>query len=180
MVLAVRAYELMIIADGDLEESDVSHLVNSTTKQVEEAGGTIASVDKWGKRRFAYEINKKTEGYYIVLEVLAEGGALDNLERNLRLADEVVRHKLIRLPDHEADRRGLTRHAGGELTVYEAALRRRVALRRATVRRVSVRRMPRVRGVIHGPQGRDHGMAGQLRVGTRTPVAADLGPELSP
>lgn len=97
----------MIIADGDLEESDVSHLVNSTTKHVEEAGGTIASVDKWGKRRFAYEINKKTEGNYVVLEILAEGGALDNLERNLRLADEVVRHKLIRLPDHEATRRGL-------------------------------------------------------------------------
>ena len=114
----MRAYELMIIADGDLEESDVSHLVNSTTKQVEEAEGTIASVDKWGKRRFAYEINKKTEGYYIVLEVLAEGGALDNLERNLRLADEVVRHKLIRLPDHEADRRGL--FGGAEATPVEA------------------------------------------------------------
>ncbi len=103
----MRAYELMIIADGDLEESDVSHLVNSTTKTVEDAGGSIASVDKWGKRRFAYEINKKTDGNYVVFEILAEGGALDPLERNLRLADNVVRHKLIRLPDHEATRRGL-------------------------------------------------------------------------
>jgi small subunit ribosomal protein S6 len=103
----VRAYELMIIADGDLEESAVSGWVNQISAQVEAKGGSIATTDKWGKRRFAYEINKKTEGYYIVFEILAEPGALDDLERNLRLADEIVRHKLLRLPDHEAARRGL-------------------------------------------------------------------------
>ncbi len=103
----MRAYELMIIADHEMEESAISGLVNQTTATVEAAGGKIVSVDKWGKRRFAYEINKKTEGYYLVIEILAEGGALDGLERNLRLADEIVRHKLMRLPDHEATRRGL-------------------------------------------------------------------------
>ncbi|HEY7940173.1 MAG TPA: 30S ribosomal protein S6 [Acidimicrobiales bacterium] len=103
----MRAYELMIIADGDLEESAVSGWVNQISAQVEAKGGSIATTDKWGKRRFAYEINKKTEGYYIVFEILAEPGALDDLERNLRLADEIVRHKLLRLPDHEAARRGL-------------------------------------------------------------------------
>ena len=97
----------MIIAEGETEESDISGLVNRATSQIEEAGGSVVSVDKWGKRRFAYEINKKTEGYYLVMEILAEGGALDGLERNLRFADEVVRHKLMRLPDHEAARRGL-------------------------------------------------------------------------
>ncbi len=103
----MRAYELMIIADAELSESEVSHLVNRVTEQATDAGGNVATVDKWGKRRFAYEIDHKTEGFYLVLEILAEGGALDGLERNLRLADEVVRHKLIRLPDAEADRRGL-------------------------------------------------------------------------
>ena len=98
----MRAYELMIIADGDLEESAVSGWVNQIGAQVEAKGGSIATTDKWGKRRFAYEINKKTEGYYVVFEILAEPGALDDLERNLRLADEIVRHKLLRLPDHEA------------------------------------------------------------------------------
>ncbi len=103
----MRAYELMIIADGETSESEASHLVNRVTEQVTTAGGTVATVDKWGKRRFAYEIDHKTDGYYLVLEVLAEGGALDELEHGLRIADDIIRHKLIRLPEHEATRRGL-------------------------------------------------------------------------
>ncbi len=108
----MRAYEIMIIADGETSESEASHLVNRITDQVTAAGGRVASVDKWGKRRFAYEIDHKTDGYYLVLELLAEGGALDELERTLRLADDIIRHKLIRLPDHEATRRGLFDESG--------------------------------------------------------------------
>lgn len=104
----MRAYELMVIYDGDLDESTVQQSINGLHAQVEEAGGTTATTDKWGKRRFAYEINHKNEGFYVVFEVLAEPGALDRLENSLRLADEVVRHKLIRLPEREAARRGLT------------------------------------------------------------------------
>ena len=73
------------------------------------AGGSIhGRPDWWGKRQFAYPINRKETGYYLVVEALAAGGALDELERTLRLADDVVRHKLIRLPDAEAERRGMT------------------------------------------------------------------------
>lgn len=108
----MRAYEIMIIADGELSESEASHLVNRVTEQVQAVGGSVASVDKWGKRRFAYEINHKTDGYYLVLELLAEGGALDELEHTLRIADEIIRHKLIRLPEHEAIRRGLLDESG--------------------------------------------------------------------
>ena len=103
----MRAYELMVIFDGDLDESSVQVFINTIHAQVTEAGGTTATTDKWGQRRFAYEINHKNVGFYVVFEVLAEPGALDRLEGSLRLADEVVRHKLIRLPDHEAARRGL-------------------------------------------------------------------------
>jgi small subunit ribosomal protein S6 len=106
-MLAVRAYELMIICDGDLDESAVSGLINRINAEVEAVGARTATTDKWGRRRFAYEINHKTEGFYVVFEILAEPGALDHLENTLRLADEVVRHKLIRLPDHEATKRGL-------------------------------------------------------------------------
>jgi small subunit ribosomal protein S6 len=107
-MLAVRAYELMVICDGDLDESTVSGLINRINAEVETAGARVATTDKWGRRRFAYEINHKTEGFYVVFEILAEPGALDHLESTLRLADEVVRHKLIRLPDAEAERRGIT------------------------------------------------------------------------
>ncbi|MEO9223526.1 MAG: 30S ribosomal protein S6 [Acidimicrobiales bacterium] len=103
----MRAYELMIICQGELEESAVQLQINEIQAQVEAADATIASTDKWGKRRFAYQINHKDEGWYVVFEVLAEGGALDALDRNLRLADEIVRHKLMRLPDSEATKRGL-------------------------------------------------------------------------
>ncbi len=104
----MRAYELMVIFDGDLDESTVAGVINQIAAEVETAGGRTASTDKWGKRRFAYEINHKHEGFYVVFELVAEPGALDRLERMLRVADEVVRHKLIRLPDHEAARRGLS------------------------------------------------------------------------
>jgi small subunit ribosomal protein S6 len=106
-MLAMRAYEMMVICDGDLEESAVAGLINQTTAQVEAADGTVVKVDKWGRRRFAYEINHKNEGFYVVFEIEAEPGALDTVDRNLRLADDVVRHKIIRLPDGEAHRRGL-------------------------------------------------------------------------
>ena len=103
----MRAYELMLIADGDLEESAVAKLINQVTAQVESTGGRVATTDKWGKRRFAYEINHKNEGFYVVFEIEAEPGALDEVDRTLRLADDIVRHKIIRLPDSEAARRGL-------------------------------------------------------------------------
>ena len=103
----MRAYEMMVIFDGELDESTVAGVINTVTAQVEAADGSVAKTEKWGRRRFAYEINHKNEGFYVVFEIEAEPGALDTVDRNLRLADEVVRHKIIRLPDSEAHRRGL-------------------------------------------------------------------------
>ena len=103
----MRAYELMVIFDGELDDAAVEAGVRRIEQQVTAKNGRIATTERWGKRRFAYEIAHKHEGYYIVLQVFAGGGDLDDLERQLRLADEVVRHKLIRLPDGEAAKRGL-------------------------------------------------------------------------
>lgn len=103
----MRAYELMIIFDGEVADDAVEQHLTEVNASVEAAGAEVKTTDSWGRRKFAYEIDHKTEGFYVVLEILAEGGALDELERTLRLADDVVRHKLIRLPDHEATRRGL-------------------------------------------------------------------------
>lgn len=103
----MRAYELMVIFDSGLEDLAIDDQVKSVTDQIGTRGATVASTDRWGRRRFAYEIDHKTEGYYVVWELTADGADLEGLERSLRLADEVVRHKLVRLPDHEAARRGL-------------------------------------------------------------------------
>ena len=102
----MRAYELMVIHDGDLDDVAVQDELKDVKSRVD-AVGKVVKVDFWGKRRFAYEIDHKHEGYYSVMDLLAEGGAMDPVERALRIADNVVRHKLIRLPDDEAERRGL-------------------------------------------------------------------------
>ena len=105
----MRAYEFMIILNGDLEEPAAQAWVKSVTDSIAKAGGSVhGKPDWWGRRQFAYPINKKEYGYYAVMNVVAPGGALDDFERSLRIADDVVRHKLLRLPDAEAARRGIT------------------------------------------------------------------------
>jgi len=105
----MRAYEFMIILSGDLEEPAAQAWVKSVTDSITKAGGSVhGKPEWWGRRQFAYPINKKEYGYYAVMNVVAPGGALDDFERSLRIADDVVRHKLLRLPDAEAARRGMT------------------------------------------------------------------------
>ena len=106
-MLVTRAYELMIIFDGETEEDAVNRILASTGQLVVDGDGKVAKTDRWGRRRFAYEINHKWEGIYVVLEIVTEASNLDELERQLRIADEVVRHKVIRLPDPEASKRKL-------------------------------------------------------------------------
>jgi len=103
----VRAYELMIIVDQDVDDAVGKAAIERTVELITAGGGTVPNVDNWGRRRFAYPINKKNEGVYTVLEIVTEAPNLDEVDRFLRLADEIVRHKLFRLPDSEAAKRGL-------------------------------------------------------------------------
>ena len=103
----MRAYELMVIFDGGTDESDVERILQQGGGLITAAGGRVAKTDRWGRRRFAYEINHKWEGIYVVLDISTEGRDLSEVERVLHLADDVVRHKTMRLPDAEAARRGL-------------------------------------------------------------------------
>ena len=109
----MRAYELMIIFDGDVEDTAVNEHLANVGRLIEAGGGTVVKTDRWGRRRFAYEINHKWEGIYVVLEITTEASNLDELERVLRIADEVVRHKVIRLPEREAAKRGLVGTTAG-------------------------------------------------------------------
>lgn len=112
-----RAYELMVIIDADVADADVPGVMDRIVSWVTEEGGSIATTDLWGRRRFAYEIDHKSEGTYVVWEIVTETAGLPVTERSLRLADDIVRHKLVRLPDKEAARRGLL----GEGTTPAAA-----------------------------------------------------------
>ena len=106
----MRAYELMVIIDAELDDEVIDASVKRIAGLLDQRGATVKKEDRWGRRRFAYEINHKHEGYYVVWEFVG-GSDLDQLERALRLADETVRHKVVRLPDNEAARRGLVEQA---------------------------------------------------------------------
>ncbi len=103
----MRAYELMVIFDGDLTDVAADEAFKKTSSALKAAGGRVMTLNKWGRRKFAYEIDHKTEGHYVVVEFLTSGADLSGFERTMRLSDPVVRHKLLRLPDREARRRGL-------------------------------------------------------------------------
>jgi small subunit ribosomal protein S6 len=100
----------MVIIDAELDDEVIDATVKRIADMLGQRGATIRSEDRWGRRRFAYEINHKHEGYYVVFEFVG-GSDLDQFERALRLADETVRHKIVRLPDREAARRGLLEQA---------------------------------------------------------------------
>lgn len=95
----MRHYELVVILDAGLEEDDIRNIVDRATQAITSNGGTVEKVDRWGKRRFAYEVHHRSEGYYVLLEATAEPAAVESVDRVLALADEVIRHKVIRLPD---------------------------------------------------------------------------------
>ncbi|WP_236865843.1 30S ribosomal protein S6 [Brevibacterium daeguense] len=94
----MRKYELMLILDPELDERSVSTTVEKLTKVVTADGGSIDNVDVWGRRRFAYEIQKKTEGYYVVVDFQANPDTTKELDRQLGLNETVLRTKILR-PD---------------------------------------------------------------------------------
>ena len=104
----MRQYEVMVILDAGLEEDAIRTIVDRATQVIANRGGTVDKVERWGKRRFAYEVHHRSEGYYVLIETTAEPAVLAEVDRMLRLADEVIRHKVIRLPEKKAVVRAIT------------------------------------------------------------------------
>ena len=100
----MRPYEVMLIFDASLEEETIRAAVDRFAEFIRSRGGNPGRVDRWGKRRFAYELKHRWEGNYVLLEATAEPVAMAGLDRMLGLADEVIRHKIIRLPEKVAVR----------------------------------------------------------------------------
>ena len=98
----MRPYEAMVILDASLEESAVQAVINRTGELLTASGGEVTRADKWGKRRLAYEIDHRTEGYYLLLELTLDPDAVAEIDRSLRLTDGVVRHKIVRMPERAA------------------------------------------------------------------------------
>ncbi|GHJ40232.1 30S ribosomal protein S6 [Streptomyces sp. TS71-3] len=96
----MRHYEVMVILDPDLEERAVSPLIESFLSVVREGNGKVEKVDTWGRRRLSYEINKKPEGIYSVIDLQAEPGIVKELDRQMNLNESVLRTKVLRPETH--------------------------------------------------------------------------------
>src|SRR3954470_23338625 len=89
-------YELMVILDPEIDERTVAPSLDKFLNVIRNDGGTIDNVDVWGKRRLAYEINKKNEGIYAVVNFTAESKSTVELDRQLSLSEAVMRTKVLR------------------------------------------------------------------------------------
>ena len=92
----MNQYEVMYVIDTALEEGARSELINRFSNIVVNNGGKVDRVDEWGKRRLAYPINYKTEGYYVLMYMTAPADLPRELERNLQISESVLRYLVIR------------------------------------------------------------------------------------
>ena len=92
----MHKYELMVILDPAIDERTVAPSLDKFLNVVRNGGGTIDSVDLWGRRRLAYEINKKTEGIYAIVNMTANSADVIELDRQLKISEAVMRTKVLR------------------------------------------------------------------------------------
>ena len=91
----MREYEIMLILPPDAEDPAVDGVIERVTGVLAKSGGEVGQVDKWGRRRLAYEIAHHTEGFYVIARFTAEPETILELDRVLSLVDEVVRFKVV-------------------------------------------------------------------------------------
>jgi small subunit ribosomal protein S6 len=92
----MHKYELMVILDAAIDERTVAPSLDKFLNVIRNGGGTIDSVDIWGRRRLAYEINKKTEGIYAIVNMTANSADVIELDRQLKISEAVMRTKVLR------------------------------------------------------------------------------------
>jgi small subunit ribosomal protein S6 len=90
----------MVLLDPDVEEKTVAPSLDQFLGVVRQDGGSVDKVDVWGRRRLAYEISKKTEAIYAVIDIVAEPASVKELDRQLNLNETVLRTKLMRPEKH--------------------------------------------------------------------------------
>ena len=96
----MRKYEVMIIIDPTVEERQVDSLMEKYLKVITDEKGTVDNVDVWGKRRLAYDIQKKSEGVYVVINATCEPATIQEMDRLLAIDEKVMRTKVVRPEIH--------------------------------------------------------------------------------
>lgn len=115
----MRTYEILLILPAEADDAVVGGITDRVTGVIGGSGGEISKVDRWGRRRLSYEIDHAAEGYYLLAEFVADPGDVKELDRVLALADDVIRFKVVVLPEKRG--RGWGReHTDGRSTAPEA------------------------------------------------------------
>ena len=97
--LSMRKYEVMVLIDSDVDERQVPALVEKHLEVITKGGGTVDNTDIWGRRRLAYDINKKSEAIYAVLQISAEPAIVSEMDRLMTIDERIVRTKVLRRED---------------------------------------------------------------------------------
>jgi small subunit ribosomal protein S6 len=92
----MRHYEVMVILDPELDERTIAPSLDTFLSVIKRGGGTVEKVDVWGRRRLSFEINKKSEGIYAVIDLSADPASVIELDRQLNLNESVLRTKVLR------------------------------------------------------------------------------------
>jgi len=108
-----RVYEILFVADPNLGEPEVDALTAQVQGFAEKDGGKVQKVEKWGKKRLAYNVGKHREGSYVLMVVEGKAGLVKELERRIKVADGVIRHISVRVDEElrKAERRKARRQA---------------------------------------------------------------------
>lgn len=92
----MRDYEIVMVLKPDLEEETIKTVVERFVNIIADNNGEVTAIEPWGKRRLAYEIDDFKEGFYVLIYYTADGSFNNELERNFRIVDTVIRHIIVR------------------------------------------------------------------------------------
>ena len=95
----MRDYELVVILSPELAEEDIPAAIDRLSQLIGDRGGEVKDVDRWGRRKLAYPINKHLEGNFLVTQVRLDPNRTSDVEAGLRISEEVLRHLLVRVGD---------------------------------------------------------------------------------
>ena len=111
-----RIYEILFIADPNLGEPEVDTLTTQVQGFVEQAGGKLQKVEKWGKKRLAYDVKRHREGSYVLVVAEGSGGLIKEVERRLKVTDGIIRFLTVRVDEElrKAERRKAKRTLADE------------------------------------------------------------------
>jgi len=114
----LRRYETVFIAVADLPDEDINGLIERSAAIIDGLKGLVVKVDKWGKKRLAYEIKKQTRGYYILIDYAGNSAIVNELERNFKIDDKVLKYMTIIKSEH-ADIQALEKEIAAKMEKVE-------------------------------------------------------------